>query len=946
MARHPERTKSRSSIFPVKFKGFVKDVRSFTRDFKLERKSEDLGSTEKPADVIVEIPSSPTECSAPLYTANLNVQVSLQFDEPLDFSYTRHYEGSPSLVVTEKLCQGLLHRVDHCSQELITRKDANALQRTRNNGLGKAVRFELHIQINRGSDVWAVRTFTSYQKQPMTAEAAREIALETHYIIGLFLLQHDDGFVLKDGAIRDDPSQSPETHPFRAGRVQPISCVPRSYFLQGSQRFESIPGYTIHLKMINRNHRRKPSEWQNTVEVNSQQTTPLNLAIAESLFFEAAQAMETILRFERDSFEDRHRSCASPDGCSYWRQHEGDGFELELSIKNNLGPQFEHLQRTVSSSIALLSHLQTGDCDKFANVLEQAFTGVRDSADEKMNSMHDLEFRIIELRGRGWALEEPLLFTIDPSSTQSRRDTEAVLDRVQAGIADILRRNAMAVRMTAYKRGHLILDKTLVAREPLDQPEGRRRLHKTSKEHVLDRLKARIEKDIGLICKDTCSLSSSEDDDVQIPDGTGPRCLPAYEDESATTEVRTTVSPSRASVESTVDPNSIRTLTPAHPARSDRTEELYPPPPSTPPPPPPPIPQLPSAHRKEIGASVSPLESPVRESQGADKNSSKEDMEDEYPREGSSKFSISPTLGGYLSKGRTAFPRLETGTNATSTAPTTPSLISGEVPTPRSSHEVPHHGQERVLGIETGSCGGSIANSDPYDDRGDDKSKGFRSNFFSGKTALPSLKRWVTKPNKTPSPLHQGYSASDGTTAAQPEGTRASEKPSQETNPENRSDITEKTSPTPEASVVSELYTVIGENSAIKQPSEAPEPEPKPGMTEPVDSLSEYEAALRSLETGIFSQSRLDFDFSSPASTSPNSPIDDLSESESLPSPTRRLSSQSHRNSFGSAGFLGFHEEKIVQVSLRRALMGSPSRKSKGSNGGSEKDTQRPRTAK
>ncbi|EMR72349.1 putative pt repeat family protein [Eutypa lata UCREL1] len=635
MARHPERTKSRSSIFPVKFKGFVKDVRSFTRDFKLERKSEDLGSTEKPADVIVEIPSSPTECSAPLYTANLNVQVSLQFDEPLDFSYTRHYEGSPSLVVTEKLCQGLLHRVDHCSQELITRKDANALQRTRNNGLGKAVRFELHIQINRGSDVWAVRTFTSYQKQPMTAEAAREIALETHYIIGLFLLQHDDGFVLKDGAIRDDPSQSPETHPFRAGRVQPISCVPRSYFLQGSQRFESIPGYTIHLKMINRNHRRKPSEWQNTVEVNSQQTTPLNLAIAESLFFEAAQAMETILRFERDSFENRHRSCASPDGCSYWRQHEGDGFELELSIKNNLGPQFEHLQRTVSSSIALLSHLQTGDCDKFANVLEQAFTGVRDSADEKMNSMHDLEFRIIELRGRGWALEEPLLFTIDPSSTQSRRDTEAVLDRVQAGIADILRRNAMA-----------------------------------------------------------------------------------------------------------------------------------------------------------------------------------------------------------------------------------------------------------------------------------------------------------------------GYSASDGTTAAQPEGTRASEKPSQETNPENRSDITEKTSPTPEASVVSELYTVIGENSAIKQPSEAPDPEPKPGTTEPIDSLSEYEAALRSLETGIFSQSRLDFDFSSPASTSPNSPIDDLSESESLTSPTRRLSSQSHRNSFGSAGFLGFHEEKIVQVSLRRALMGSPSRKSKGSNGGSEKDTQRPRTGK
>ena len=131
-------------------------------------------------------------------------------------------------------------------------------------------------------------------------------------MIGLFFRYHDDGFVLNDGPIRDDPSQSLESHPFRAGRVQPMSCVPRSYFLGKAQDFESIPGYTMHLKITSRHARRKPSEWQSMVEVNSQQTTPLNLAAAESIFFEASHSLEGILRTERESFEERHRNCTQP----------------------------------------------------------------------------------------------------------------------------------------------------------------------------------------------------------------------------------------------------------------------------------------------------------------------------------------------------------------------------------------------------------------------------------------------------------------------------------------------------------------------------------------------------------------------------------------------------------------------------------------------------------
>ncbi|KAK7753235.1 hypothetical protein SLS62_004754 [Diatrype stigma] len=972
MARHPERPKSsRSSVFPVKFKGLVKDLRSFTRDLKPERRSEDSGlTTEKSGSIATEPPPSLSEFPAPLYTANLNVQVALQFDEPLDFMYSRNYEGSPSLVVTEELCQTLLYRIDHCSQELITRKDSSALQRTRYNGLGKAVRFELHIQINLGAEVWASRTFVSYQKQPVTVETAREVTLETHYMIGLFLRQHDDGFALKDGPIRDDPSQSPESYPFRAGRVQPMTCVPRSYFLQSSQNFESIPGYTIQLSLTNRNHRRKPSEWRNTIEVNSQQTTPLNLAVAESLFFDAAQAMETVMRVERNSFEERHRSCTQPDGCSYWRQHEGDGFEMELSIKNNLGPQFEHLQRKVTSSIALLSHLQTGDCDKFVNDLERAFTTVRDGADEKINGMKDLEFRIIELRGRGWTLEEPLLFTIDTASTYSRRSTEAVLDRVQAGIADILRRNAMAVRMTAYKRGHLVLDKTLVAREPLDPPEEKKKLQKTSKEQVLDRLRARIEKDIELVCRDTCSLRSPEQG-AQIPNGTGPRCLPTYENESVTTVAQTTITPSRASVESTRDPNSIRTLTPSHAARSLRNEEPYPPQPSNPPPP---VPYLPSIHPGESGVRIPLINTPTKESSEVNKGRSNEGMEDEGQRESSSKLSTNHSISGYLSRGRTMFPRLGPGTDVASTAPTTPSLVSGEISTPRSSHEVPHNHNERALSIGTGSYGGSIADSDTHDNRGEDKNRVLRSNFFSGKTTLPSLKRWVTRPNKTPSPLHHAFTASEG--AAALEIARASEKRLQEKSPESKGDITARTPSTPGVNVVPELYnttnrTTTTTNQASEASTTGPQPKPEPGTTtattteEPGDSLDEYEAALRSLETDTFSQSRLEFDFSSPGSTTtagvPGSPtigeVGDVSEIEPPatpppPQPRKKLFSQTmaqNRNSFGgSAGFLGFHEEKMVQVSLRRALMGSPTpqkARSPNTNKGKE-EAHKPLTAR
>ncbi|OTA82799.1 hypothetical protein M434DRAFT_400899 [Hypoxylon sp. CO27-5] len=458
-------------------------------------------------------PASSPRSSLPV-AENLAVQVTITFDEPLNYSYTRNYEASPALQATEALCQGLLRRVDHCCYELITRKDSTAMEYAAASGSDKPLRYEIQIDIIRGwSEIWASRTFKSYQKQLLSAEAAREIIISTHHIIGLFLRHHDEGFVWKDGPVRDDPLEEQGKFPHRAGRVQPLSCVPRSYFLEKSQSFESIPGYTINFSFTSRCQRRKSPEWHTTVEINSNQTAPLNSIGAENLFFESSYALEGVLRSERQVFEKIHGLCISLDGCKDCRYHDNDGLDLHFSITNNLGPQFPGLDRTIHCNSNLSFHSDTQKCLTFVNKVEAALGQVRDATDDTISRMNDLEFRITELRGHGWSLDEPLIFLLDSSHAYSKRSVEAVLDRIQAGVADTLRGNAISVRMTAHKRGHFILDKTFVAREPFEPTEKKKaKSSRKSKAYVLDKLRQRVERDIAMICKDTLTLDDGEEE--------------------------------------------------------------------------------------------------------------------------------------------------------------------------------------------------------------------------------------------------------------------------------------------------------------------------------------------------------------------------------------------------------------------------------------------------
>ncbi|KAK9425114.1 hypothetical protein SUNI508_03254 [Seiridium unicorne] len=511
MAWNTHTPKGKNTVFPGKFKSFVRDVASLKRTASGHSRAKSVASVATESERAWSI-ASDFDCpeEQPEHQAGISVQLSLSFEEPLEFSCNRCYNSSDDFEPSERLLRGLLRRIDHGSYELITRKDPNATATTKSEGRPKQKRFEMTFQISQKGTLWAARTYTSYQKDVMTANSVKEVVLSSHRLIGLFLRRHDPNFVWRDGPIRDEILEGPETTPYRVGGIQSMSCIPRSRFLETTQSFEAIPGFKLELSITSRSTRRKPPEWHKTLDIDSQQTTPLNLAVAEALFSNASHVLEAALRLERRATEERHRhSCGfiSPS-CPHY---EEDATNISLRVTNNLGPQFDHLHRTIASKLVLFRDVNSKDTADFINNLESVLEVARDAADHTISVTNDFEFRVVELRGRGWNLDEPLVFTLGPSDSYSRRSVQAILDRVQAGVADVLRGNAATVRMSAAKRGHYILDKTLLAPRDPNAEAGRWSIPSKNKAKVVDKLRRRIHQDIDMICKDTCSLDNLDD---------------------------------------------------------------------------------------------------------------------------------------------------------------------------------------------------------------------------------------------------------------------------------------------------------------------------------------------------------------------------------------------------------------------------------------------------
>jgi len=439
----------------------------------------------------------------------LVVQVEIQFTDPVIRSrYTRSYGSSPDFTASTKVCKGLLRRIERCSEELLTRKDSGALGMFKDGTFErKPLRYEIAFRIStREGGKWAERTYRSYQKQPLTVALTKDIIIASHRIVGLFLRRHDKGFRWLDGAVRDTSAEGPQTTSPSLDGPLSLLCVPRSRFIESTQSFEFVPGYTIELSFRNRDTRREVPVFTKVVRVNSGQAAPLTLFLSEDMLWQGLRVANQQLEPKKQEFDSHLKSCSGGD-CHH---SDDESLNIELRLTNNLGLVHDDIRRTIQSKFALFC--DTDECDRFVQAVEAALIRIRDDTDAKINAHNDFELRIIELRGSGWSVRQPAVFNLDSSTSYGRRTIHAALDRVQTGVADVLRGYDVAVHISAQKRGHLILDKAIVAhakrgipKEVFSSPEDEQKI-------FTSRLKARIQQDIDKVFEDTCSIDDIPDE--------------------------------------------------------------------------------------------------------------------------------------------------------------------------------------------------------------------------------------------------------------------------------------------------------------------------------------------------------------------------------------------------------------------------------------------------
>ncbi|KAK1998577.1 hypothetical protein LX36DRAFT_656391 [Colletotrichum falcatum] len=448
----------------------------------------------------------------------LAVKVCIKFQPSLDITYERQYQSSHAFVPTDQVCHALVRRLVHCSNELLTRRDSAALERTIPQiGEGKPLRFELIYHICRGGpEPWATKSFRSYQKYPIDKPTAMEIARSTDRIVGSFMKLHDKSFRWMHGSTRERSSSDLE---LLKPLSNPVSLlhIPQSRFVDATQDWEFLPGYDITLSFRSRCKSRRQQEWQRTVTLESNQSSPLTLSHGEDMAWVLSTAMQRALDARKMAFDRQHRSCSNRfDLLDECRHSEQNAVHVGFQIRNRLGLDHRHLRRKLDSDLLLFQHPDGLDCDEFLDQLQHAFEAVRDDTDAEMNDMDDLRLTVYQLSGRGWKAEKPFAVCLDSTACYSRRTVKAILDRVQTGIADILGGNDMSITLMVHKRGHLVLDKTLVARSP-SYATGQRQDEdpETLKERFVSRLKDRIQSDVVMVIKDTCSLSDCEPHNIR-----------------------------------------------------------------------------------------------------------------------------------------------------------------------------------------------------------------------------------------------------------------------------------------------------------------------------------------------------------------------------------------------------------------------------------------------
>ncbi|KAJ4126698.1 hypothetical protein NW765_002484 [Fusarium oxysporum] len=171
-------------------------------------------------------PASPSP-SQKVAKPGLRVHVQVRFESPHGSEHVRDYEASPQLKATDRICQALLSRLQHCSSELITRHDSNALDPLRKPHRDvKPLRYRITYRVERDGLILVEKSLRSFQEYELTHDDAREVVAATDRIIGLFLVRHDPGFQWSESV--ESEATSPESETFRpcTGRPQSMACIP------------------------------------------------------------------------------------------------------------------------------------------------------------------------------------------------------------------------------------------------------------------------------------------------------------------------------------------------------------------------------------------------------------------------------------------------------------------------------------------------------------------------------------------------------------------------------------------------------------------------------------------------------------------------------------------------------------------------------------------------
>ncbi|UZP32766.1 hypothetical protein NXS19_000582 [Fusarium pseudograminearum] len=444
---------------------------------------------------------------------SLRVHVDIKFEGLQSSEHVHDYEASSQLKATDRICQALLSRLQHCSSELITRHDSNALDPLRKPHRDvKPLRYRITYLVERDGVVLVEKSLRSFQEYELTHDDAREVVAATDRIIGLFLVRHDPGFQWSESV--ESESASLETETFRpcTGRPQSMACIPRSHFVHDSQKFEFVSGYTIELFLRSRCATRYPESRNASIKIDSHQPSPLPLLLGEELTTRVSNLIIDPVDAWKRKFDKRHKSCAGLEGSGGCSHIEDGAVDIMVKVRNHIGPDYTYLSHRIQTSKVLFNDHNGRDFDEFANQVKAKLEKARDLTDKSMRSLDDLVLTIHELRGKAWAVHEPFTVRLDPTITYCRQTMEAVMERLQTGISNVLEHHEDALAtMTVHKRGHLIFDGFLdgaggddtVHFEKFATPDLER---KALEAH----LKERIRSDITMLCRDTCAVDCPE----------------------------------------------------------------------------------------------------------------------------------------------------------------------------------------------------------------------------------------------------------------------------------------------------------------------------------------------------------------------------------------------------------------------------------------------------